>query len=226
MKEEFQILNTWNLNAKAWINTIANNGIESRRLVTNKAIEDVIISLNPGNLLDLGCGEGWLIRSLQEKLPTAAFVGLDAIPALIDQAKILSPGATFLVHSYQSIIQEQYIPLNTVDLIVINFALFGEEIVLHLLKAIRSFISAGGHLVIQTLHPHVAHVEGAYSDGWKQGSWKGFSDDFTSPAPWYFRTLESWISLFVMCGYSLKKIVEPIHPVTLQPASIIFILSV
>jgi 2-polyprenyl-3-methyl-5-hydroxy-6-metoxy-1,4-benzoquinol methylase len=226
MKEELQILNTWNLNAGAWINTIANNGIESRTLVTNNAMVDSIISLNPARILDLGCGEGWLIRALQEKLPNVDFTGLDAVPALIDAAKSLSPGATFLIHSYQSIIQEQYCPATTFDLIAINFALFGEEIVPDLLMAIRHFISSGGHLVIQTLHPHIAHEEGPYADGWRQGNWKGFSEDFTTPAPWFFRTFESWISLFIKNGYPIKKILEPIHPVSLQPVSVIFVLSV
>jgi 2-polyprenyl-3-methyl-5-hydroxy-6-metoxy-1,4-benzoquinol methylase len=226
MKEEVQILNTWNLNAKAWINTIANNGIESRRVVTNKAIEEAIVSLNPEKILDLGCGEGWLIRALQKKLPKGDFTGLDAVPVLIYEAKTLSPNATFLVHSYQSIIQELYSPLTKFDAIAINFALFGEEIVSDLVKVIRPFISSGGHLVIQTLHPHTAHAESPYADGWRQGSWNGFSDDFTSPAPWFFRTLESWISLFTNNGYSIKKILEPVHPVSLQPVSVIFILSV
>jgi 2-polyprenyl-3-methyl-5-hydroxy-6-metoxy-1,4-benzoquinol methylase len=226
MKEDLQILNSWNLNARAWIKTIANNGIESRMLVTNKAIVDVIISLSPASILDLGCGEGWLIRALQAKLPNVDFTGLDAVPELIDAAKSISPGATFLVQSYQSIIQEKYCLPTTVDVIAINFALFGEEIVPDLLKAILPFISSGGHLVLQTLHPHMAHEDGPYADGWRQGKWTGFSADFTTPAPWFFRTFESWIALFISNGYSIKKILEPVNPVSLQPASVIFVLSV
>jgi len=226
MQENFQILNTWNLNARAWINTIARNGIETRRLVTNKAIEETIISLHPKKLLDLGCGEGWLIRALQEKLPDTDFTGIDAVAELIDEAKKLHPGASFLTYSYESLIEGGLKPSHTFDVIAVNFALFGNEIVHDLLRTIRLFISSGGHLVIQTLHPHSSNAGEPYADGWRQGNWNGFSDDFKSPAPWYFRTVESWINLFTNSGFAVKKIQEPIHPVSRQPVSVIFTLSV
>ncbi|MGL6269463.1 MAG: class I SAM-dependent methyltransferase [Chitinophagaceae bacterium] len=226
MQNEIQILNTWSLNAEAWINTITHSGIESRRLITDRAIVDAIIPLNPSNMLDLGCGEGWLIRRIQQQLPDTKFTGIDAIPTLINAAEKVTPNATFLTYTYESIIDGQYFPLENFDLIVINFALFGNEIVGELFKKIKPFISTGGHLVIQTLHPLIANDGEPYEDGWRQGSWKGFSTDFSSPAPWYFRTLESWTNLFRNSGLLLKKIQEPIHPHTLQPASVIFILSV
>ena len=226
MQEDFQILNTWNLNARAWIYTIANNGIETRRLVTNSAIVETIVSLRPKKMLDLGCGEGWLVRALQEKLPDTHFSGTDAITELIEAAKKLHPGASFLTHSYESIINGGFKPGHTFDVIAINFALFGNDIVGDLMKTIRLFISSGGHLIIQTLHPHTSNAGEPYNDGWRRGNWNGFSDDFKSPAPWYFRTMESWIRLFTNSGFSIEEIKEPIHPDSLQPASVIFILTV
>jgi trans-aconitate methyltransferase len=226
MQQNLQILNTWSLNARAWINTIANDNIESRRLVTNKAITDTIISFGPIEILDLGCGEGWLIKALKEKMPGSKFTGVDAIPELIEAAKRSNPFASFHVHSYESIIKCEYIPIQKFDVIAINFALFGNEVVADLLLAILPFLDSGGRLVIQTLHPHNAGTDEPYEDGWRKGSWNGFSDDFKSPAPWYFRTLQSWISLFRISGYSIDKIIEPVHPLSKKPASVIFCLSV
>ena len=54
----------------------------------------------------------------------------------------------------------------------------------------------------------------------------GFSSDFVDPAPWYFRTLESWIQLFMTSGLRLVELREPIHPQTQKPASVIFIAEV
>ncbi len=48
-------------------------------------------------------------------------------------------------------------------------------------------------------------------------------DAFTDPAPWYFRTLQSWVKLFSDVGMRLLEIREPPHPKTGKPASIIFI---
>lgn len=226
MQEDVQILKTWSLNAEAWIKTIADNNIESRRLVTNSAIVETICSLRPIEILDLGCGEGWLINELKQKIPTGNFTGIDAIPILIEAAKRANPHSFFYTYSYESIISRQYIPENFFDVIVINFALFGNEVVVDLLSSIHSFIGSGGHLVIQTLHPHMASEEEPYKDGWRKGNWTGFSADFSSPPPWYFRTFQSWISLFRNTGYTIDNIIEPIHPHSLKPASVIFCLSV
>lgn len=76
---------------------------------------------------------------------------------------------------------------------------------------------------MQTLHPLIAGGDQPYVDGWRSGSWAGFSEDFVRPAPWYFRTLESWIALFTANGWRLEELHEPVHPNTGKPASILFI---
>ena len=39
--------------------------------------------------------------------------------------------------------------------------------------------------------------------------------------PWYFRTLESWLELLADAGWTLEKQVEPPHPQTGKPASLL-----
>jgi hypothetical protein len=68
----------------------------------------------------------------------------------------------------------------------------------------------------------IACGEGKYEDGWREGSWAGFSSEFTRPAPWYFRTIETWVALFAKKGFRVYNIYEPLHPKTNKPASIIF----
>ncbi|WP_259724454.1 hypothetical protein [Synechococcus sp. CS-1332] len=69
-------------------------------------------------------------------------------------------------------------------------------------------------MLICTDHP--------YEDGWREGSWSGFSPSFRTPAPWYFRTLESWSRLFRHHDLELKEMREPLDPLSGQPASVIF----
>ena len=76
---------------------------------------------------------------------------------------------------------------------------------------------------MQTLHPVVANRELAYVDGWRDGSWTGFSGDFVDPPPWYFRTVDNWLALFSAYGFRLRDILEPINPKTGKPSSIIFV---
>lgn len=224
MQTEQSILDSWQVNAAPWSKAIADKAIESRQLVTNAAIVKAITQLQPVSVLDLGCGEGWLSRALKNELPQAQIKGVDAIPALIDAAKNLSTAIDYAVASYQDIIagalhDAQY------DLIAINFALFGDELVRDLLQTLRKHITEGGHLVIQTLHPVVACGDLPYQSGWREGSWAGFSSDFKDAHPWYFRTLEDWLALFIHCGYRIQSMQEPLHPKTDKPASVIFIVK-
>ncbi len=224
MQTEQSILDSWQVNAAPWSKAIADKAIESRQLVTNAAIVKAITQLQPASVLDLGCGEGWLSRALKAELPQANIKGVDAIPVLIDAAKNLATDIDYDVASYQDIIagaldDAQY------DLIAINFALFGDELVRDLLQTLRKHITEGGHLVIQTLHPVVACGDLPYQSGWREGSWAGFSSDFKDAHPWYFRTLEDWLALFLHCGYHIQSMQEPIHPKTGKPASVIFILK-
>ena len=109
------------------------------------------------------------------------------------------------------------------DIIVANFSLIGKESVSGLFQSMPSLLNDGGAFIIQTLHPTIACGDLPYVDGWRASSWDGFSDEFTDPAPWYFRTLESWIELYTTNGLSIVELREPIHPQTGKPAAIILI---
>lgn len=218
MDEELHILQTWMDNARPWIKAIGRQEIESRKLVTDAAIVQAICALKPQSVWDIGCGEGWLSRQLATK--GMQVNGTDAIALLIEKAIELG-GAQYQQASYQDIVEGRYQPPHPVDAAVFNFALFGNELVQQLLQAIRPWINNPGHLLIQTLHPFAAAGDEPYTNGWRQGSWQGFSKDFVNPAPWYFRTMEGWISTLHNSGYKLCRIKEPVHPQTQMPLSLI-----
>jgi 2-polyprenyl-3-methyl-5-hydroxy-6-metoxy-1,4-benzoquinol methylase len=214
-----KIIASWHTNAKPWTAAIREQRIESRKLVTDRAIIDAVMSRLPQSVLDLGCGEGWLVRALAAQ-GVARVIGVDVVPALIDQARAAG-GGEFHVASYEAIARGEL--QVTVDVAVANFALIGKDAVDALIRSTPRLLNPGGALVIQTLHPVVACGDQPYKEGWRTGSWAGFSDDFTDPAPWYFRTLESWVHLIAESGLTLVEMREPIHPTTGKPASVVFI---
>jgi SAM-dependent methyltransferase len=225
MQQEELILRCWNTNAGPWIKAIDEQQIESRKLVTNKAMVDTLATYKPVSLLDIGCGEGWLCRAAADAIPSLKqVVGVDAIGELIVKANSHNRGV-FHIASYQDIIQNKFSIGQSFNIISINFALFGDELVVRLLQKIRGWLASGGKLIIQTLHPTIANGELAYEDGWRNGSWAGFSTDFSDPAPWYFRTMQSWVALFLHCGYTIVELKEPLNPLTQKPASVIFVLE-
>ena len=212
------IVNSWRKNASPWTDAVRGNQIESRTLVTNQAIVEAVVSRTPRTVLDIGCGEGWLVRSLAEHGIRAT--GVDVVPELIEQAT-RAGGGDFRVASYEEIAAGE-LDIK-VDVVVANFSLIGKESVEGIVRHAPQLLTDGGSLIIQTLHPVVAGGSLPYEDGWRSGSWAGFSDEFSDPAPWYFRTLESWKTLLREAQFTSIEVSEPMHPGTGQPASVIFI---
>ncbi len=213
-----RIVDSWRKNASPWTAAVRENQIASRTLVTNKAVVDAVLSRSPRTVLDIGCGEGWLARSLSEHGIRA--IGVDVVPALVEQAK-KAGGGEFMVASYEDLAAGNVDV--SVDLVVANFSLIGKESVESVIRRASSLLNPGGSLIIQTLHPVASCGDESYTDGWRTGSWAGFSEEFSDPAPWYFRTMESWEHLLADSGFRILETREPVHPETGKPASVIFI---
>lgn len=216
---ERAILHSWGENAGAWTQTVREGHIESRRLITDQSILDAVLERRPHSVLDLGCGEGWLVRALAMQGVQA--IGVDAVPELIHRAA--QAGGDFRVASYEDIIEGR-LPIR-VDTLVCNFALLGKESVERLIACLPQLLEEGGRFIVQTVHPLVACGDQPYIDGWREENWTGFCAAFTTHAPWYFRTLSNWIAMFAASGWRLSEMREPLHPETGRPASVMFILQ-
>jgi SAM-dependent methyltransferase len=213
-----KIITSWGKNTAPWVAAVRKGEIESRLLVTNQAIVDAVRSACPADApatgLDIGCGEGWLVRALDG----IAMTGVDVVPGLVEAAR-RAGGGDFRVMSYEDIAGGR-LDLQ-VDVAICNFSLLGDESVAGLFRAAPAYLKPGGTLIVQTMHPVVACGDAPYADGWREGSWAGFNDGFTDPPPWYFRTLASWVRLFSDNGLQLRELREPLHPKTGRPASLI-----
>ena len=142
------------------------------------------------------------------------------MPEFIDYA-LNEGGARFKVLAYEDL---GFAAINRkFDVIVCNFSLLGNESVIHLFQQAASLLNEKGAIIIQTIHPETGCGDGKYVDGWREGSWSGFNNQFSDPAPWYFRTIASWKGLFVEHGFTLSKVLQPFNPKTQKPASIIFV---
>ena len=208
----------WREHSSAWIAAVRERRIASRVAATDQALVDAILDYRPASLLDLGCGEGWLARRLS---PLGIRVtGVDAAPELIAAARAAG-GGEFHVAGYDALPPG----LGTFAMAVSNFALLGEQPVERLCAALPR-CAAGGHFIVQTLHPVLACGDQPYRDGWRRDSWAAFSPGVAEPPPWYFRTLESWVRLFGQHGLRLLELREPRSPATGLPVSALFIAQV
>jgi ubiquinone/menaquinone biosynthesis C-methylase UbiE len=76
------------------------------------------IPTRPNAVLDVGCGTGRLLRSIQERWPDADLIGIDPTPGMVERAQQLTPSATFEVSFAEAL------PLSdaSVDMVVSTFA--------------------------------------------------------------------------------------------------------
>ncbi|MES1946079.1 methyltransferase family protein [Salinisphaera sp. C84B14] len=217
---ENAILEAWHDNAAAWVHAIHQHGIASRR-TTDRAIVDTVLDCGPERVLDIGCGEGWLLRALAAE--DIACTGIDAVPELIDAAreKCVNPNVDLKVCAYEDLADAEF--AEPFDMAVCNFSLLGEDSVDDALAGAARAVVPGGLLVIQTLHPLTACGDRPYIDGWRSASGACLGSGFQDDAPWYFRTLGRWLELVNSGDWRLAAVEEPLDDNHYLPASLILI---
>src|SRR5438093_10391895 len=120
-REEEEIAASWDANADAWARVVRERRIPSRVAATDKAIVRALSRCEPGPLLDVGCGEGWLARTLD----TSGFhvTGVDGSVRLIALAREAgrSRSPEFLVAMYEDLVRDGGIAPGPFAAIVLNF---------------------------------------------------------------------------------------------------------
>ncbi len=199
------ITRSWDRNAGKWTRAVRGGRIPSRRAGTDNAIVGAILDRRPMRLLDVGCGEGWLIRRIRQTLDCQA-VGIDGSASLIKDARAAHPDGDYRIVPYDALIADPSVLGDPFDVVVFNYAILGDDATA-LLSAARSLLAPGGVIMIQTLHPHTQ--DGPYRDGWRVEDYSGFDSPDWQPMPWYFRTLDSWSAAIREAGLTLIDLAEP-----------------
>lgn len=192
---ESELLRAWDENSESWALAIGEQLIASRAF-TNDAILLAVGDVQGLEVLDLGCGEGWLSRRLSAS--GARVLGVDGSRALIERAKELgsSRGETYIFVDYQDL-PEVNLRVDF-DLVVANFSLLGCESAEAALASIRASLKANGRFLIQTLHPKVMAREDSC---WVCEDWRAFPSLGFKESPWYYRTMDDWLDLLARSGF-------------------------
>jgi SAM-dependent methyltransferase len=217
----------WAANARAWTRAVRERRIASRTAGTDAAVVDALRRLSPWRLLDVGCGEGWLVRALGRQLPDCRAVGLDGARALIAAARAADPAGSYHVLSYAGFAASGWRDdpvlaeclADPFDAVVFNYALFDRDLV-PVLTAARRLLAADGALVVQTLPPCPPGAE-----GWRREDFAGFggADDGWAPVDWYDRSRAAWDAALEAAGLRLVQAETPTHPGDGTPLSYLMV---
>ncbi len=209
--DESQLLKLWQANATPWTAAVRGGHIASRALATDRAVLDAVLARQPRRVLDVGCGEGWLTRALTAH--GVDTLGLDAVPALVEQARQLKQGRFGVARIGELMASPQVADF---DAWVCNFSLFHPDDGVALAAAAAHRLPSHGTLIVQTLHENATAAGAGSPDGWQPGSWGpcGQVAAFAEPIPWYFRSAASWRALLAAQGFGVVRCAEPAHPDT------------
>lgn len=215
-REKDQLQRSWIANASAWRDAVRERKIDSRRVATDAAIVDAVMSLRPETVLDLGCGEGWLVRELTSRHVRA--VGVDASRPLIEAAQEAG-GGSFYAKTYEELVSAN-LPFAPYDVAVANFSILEEDIG-PVFNAATQLLRADGAFVIQTFHPAFAASDEQYVRGWRTETFAAIDGEWPEPMPWYFRTIGDWVRALSEHEFLISELREPLHPTELRPLSMI-----
>jgi len=212
---------SWDKNAANWTRAVRGALIPSRKAGTDDAIVKAIVARKPPRMLDVGCGEGWLIRRVRQ-LTRCAAVGIDGSALLIGEAKQADPNSQYETMSYAELTSDSSSLGDDFDVVVFNYSLFDEDAA-QLLASVRPLLAIDGVAIIQTLHPWSLPAGEAYADGWQTEDFAAFGNQNWEPMPWYFRTLESWHRVVRDAGLTLIDLKEPAAEAGGLPLSLLMI---
>ena len=211
---------SWDANAALWVDAVRERRIQSRNTGTDDAIVEAVRRLGAQRVLDVGCGEGWLVRRLAADIGCKA-TGVDGSADLIAAARDEDETGTYHHLIYDDIIADPAALGGPFDAVVCNFALLGQDIGA-LLKALAGQLGSDGNLVIQTLHPCFVHGDYPYADGWRSETFASLATGDWQPMPWYFRTLGSWTTTLNAAGLLIRRCEEPADPESGEPLSLLW----
>jgi 2-polyprenyl-3-methyl-5-hydroxy-6-metoxy-1,4-benzoquinol methylase len=211
----------WEANAKFWITIIRDRRDRYRTELTDAAVLGAIGDCAGLDVLDAGCGEGYLSRELAGR-GAASVLGVDRSAELIAAARdaARAPGMAFT----EGDADDLPAPAGSVDLVVANHLLNDLPDVAGPVAEFARVLRPGGRLVALMLHPcfygyraEVTPLDGipdsaAYFT--QQAVVQAFEvDGLTSPAETisWVRPLEAYTGALATSGLHITALTEP-HP--------------
>jgi 2-polyprenyl-3-methyl-5-hydroxy-6-metoxy-1,4-benzoquinol methylase len=201
-------INPWDAAAEAYGRHIAQR--EATDLAQDALLSrmlELLGDLSGLDVLDAGCGEGFLSRVLAAH--GAHVTGIDLSPRLIAMARAKDPDHTIAYHNADL---SQSLPA-----FAEHFDRIGSHLVLNDVANLRGFAATlasvarpGARAVLALNNPYSAIVRGHITDYFapgQQGTYRGLAQEGVQ-AQYYHRSLEEYLDAFLSGGFRLTRLAD------------------
>lgn len=201
----------WKKNADFWIKIIQENLDLYRLRVTNRAILKTLKNKRNLRVLDAGCGEGYLCRTVA-KLGHQVF-GIDFCPDFIKAAEDLERKKPLGIKYFVGDFRKTNFPSSFFDVILSHQTINEIENPDKAFKEFSRILKRKGRLILLFLHPCFEIKPQFYFRQTKIKRPYYLVSGVKSPSPYFYLhlPLSEWVELLIKSGFSIKKIEEP-HP--------------
>ncbi len=206
----------WDRVAADWEIQVGEEGDVNRRLSSDPVVWRFAGDIVGRDVLDAGCGTGYLSRKLAEK--GAKVVGVDLSPKMVDLARAKAPEIDFRVDSIADL---RTVARESVDVVISNYVLMDMVDQDGAARAFHRVLRPGGIAVLVFSHPcfpqgrRSIDRDGAVSYSWEfsyfeprrcvDPPWGHFDSEFV----WFHRPLSDYWKSFRSAGFVVDDFEEP-----------------
>jgi ubiquinone/menaquinone biosynthesis C-methylase UbiE len=228
-----RIREQWESNAEAFSGLIDGEGTPHHKKILNPCVEKLLVDVKGKQLLDAGCGEGYLSRHYAKK--GAVVTAIDLSQRLIETSEQLTEIEGVSVdYRVDNVCYIESVPNAEFDIVLSNLVLLNVPCLNDALNEFHRVLKLGGILVFSIVHP----AFNFYGPGsWQMGKkdpetdrrvgiffkvdqyfeekeyeryWKTKKgDQFPEPISFFHRTLSTYLNSLASVGFQLLEFVEP-----------------
>ena len=207
---KIKIKSLWNALADEFEIKIGDEGDIVRRHQANPMLFSLLQKCDGENVLDIGCGNGYLFPMLYGKGFLAD--GLDISPKQLSYASKRVRGGALFAADIENI---DSLPSKKYDILICSFVLDGLQNLDLAIRGCYGLLREQGHLIINIPHPCFIGYEfwnkGQHTDYVKEDK-KGeevYLQKCTKPVLFFQRPLSSYMNALSKTGFYIKEICEP-----------------
>lgn len=211
-----EVRDLWNRRASDWEIQVGDEGDDNRRLNSDPVLRRFLGDVEGLDVLDAGCGTGYLTRRLAER--GARVVGVDLSERMIEIARGHSPDLDLRVDSVSELTT---VPDASIDRIVSNYVLMDAPDLEGAARAFHRVLRPGGVAALVFSHPcfpqgrRTERPDGTQLYRWEapyfergrrvDPPWKHFEEEFV----WFHRPLSDYFAAFRGVGFTIDAFEEP-----------------